>query len=208
MLITAAHVAYRQPRASRADRQLFYPVARFLLGETPPLPAKGGGLRQRGEINIVGGGEGQGSAPDGGGRAAPAPCRRGSPALAYTKRAAAGPRGGWCRVPPGVSRRVSRPAHRVRRPAGRRRRRFRPAEYQKKDPASCRPSLSWRTESSGGRPIVCRRALARSIQLVDFPADHHGDQRFGILQQVAVRVADHFPVAQHGCRGRRGWLSH
>ena len=59
LLVAAAHVAYRQPRASRADRQLFYPVARFLLGDTPPLPAKGGGLRQRGEINIVGGGEGQ-----------------------------------------------------------------------------------------------------------------------------------------------------
>ena len=59
MLVAAAHVAYRQRRATRADRQLFYPVARFPLGDPPPLPAKGGGLRQRGEINIVGGGEGE-----------------------------------------------------------------------------------------------------------------------------------------------------
>ncbi len=185
MLVAAAHVAYRQPRSSRADRQLFYPVARFLLGDTPPLPAKGGGFRQRGEINIVGGGEGQDqplmAAVARHQRHAP---WRGSPALAY-ECAAAGPRGGWCRVPPGVSRRVSRPAHRVRRPAGRRRRRFRPAEYQKKDPAAA-ARRSAGAPKQRGCPIVCRRALARSIQLVDFPADHHGDQRFGILQQVAV----------------------
>ncbi len=37
-----------------------------------------------------------------------------------------------------------------------------------------------------------------------FPADHHGDQRLGILQQVAVRVADHFPVAQHGAAVAEG----
>ncbi|KAF3367074.1 hypothetical protein BXA48_16405, partial [Enterococcus faecium] len=55
-----------------------------------------------------------------------------------------------------------------------------------------------------GRPGVCRRALARSIQLVDFPDDHHGDQRLGILQQVAVRVADHFTVAQYGAAVAEG----
>lgn len=59
MLVAAAHVAYRQGRASRADSQLRYPVARFLLGKPPPLPAKGGGLGQRGEINVVSGGERQ-----------------------------------------------------------------------------------------------------------------------------------------------------
>ena len=131
----------------------------------PPLPAKVAVSRQRGEINIVGGSEGQDqplmAAVARGTSAMPAriACwRTNAPRLR--------PRGGWCRVPPGVSRRVGRPAHRVRRPAGRRRRRFRPAEYQKKDPAAAaRRSAGAPREQ--GCPIVCRRALARSIQPVD-----------------------------------------
>ena len=39
-----------------------------------------------------------------------------------------------------------------------------------------------------------RAALARGIELFDIAADHHFDQRVGILQKRPVGVADHLAV--------------